>query len=195
MDAGQPASTPKKKMIQALPTIYNGFKFSSRLEARWSKFFDLMNIPYEYEKEAFDLDGLTYFPDFWLPTLCIWFEVKGEIITDEIGLKIVNKCTRLATQSNYPVALTFHDPLDMRCALWGTRGNMHPDAHFAACSFCGTLGVSVRVNGKLHLLCPNKSEHTEAPLPLDEHKVFRRKVFEAATEVRQTKFAFQRKAS
>lgn len=52
-------------MIQtqaAIPTIYKGRRFRSRLEARWAAFFDLMKWPYEYE--PFDLRG--WIPDFVL---------------------------------------------------------------------------------------------------------------------------------
>lgn len=41
--------------IQAIQTHYNGYKFRSRLEARWAVFFDEMGIQYEYEKEGFEL--------------------------------------------------------------------------------------------------------------------------------------------
>ena len=42
-------------MIQAIETRYNGYRFRSRLEARWAVFFDEMGIEYEYEIEGFDL--------------------------------------------------------------------------------------------------------------------------------------------
>jgi hypothetical protein len=41
-------------------------------------FFDLAGVKYDYEPEGFDLDGQWYLPDFWLPTLRLWFEVKAE---------------------------------------------------------------------------------------------------------------------
>ena len=36
-------------MIKAVQTEYNGYKFRSRLEARWAVFFDTLGIEYEYE--------------------------------------------------------------------------------------------------------------------------------------------------
>jgi len=39
--------------IKAIETVYNGYKFRSRLEARWAVFFDALGIEYEYEKEGF----------------------------------------------------------------------------------------------------------------------------------------------
>ena len=56
-------------MIKAIETVYKGYRFRSRLEARWAVFFDALEIQWEYEPEGFDLgkDGY-YLPDFWLPT-------------------------------------------------------------------------------------------------------------------------------
>lgn len=44
----------------AIPTMYNGVQFRSRLEARWAAFFDLCGWRWEYE--PFDLNG--WIPDF-----------------------------------------------------------------------------------------------------------------------------------
>lgn len=51
-----------------IQTLYNGYKFRSRLEARWAVFFDACNIKYLYEPEGYDLgkEGW-YLPDFWVP--------------------------------------------------------------------------------------------------------------------------------
>lgn len=69
-------------MIQAIETVYNGYRMRSRLEARWAVFFDAMGTKYEYEKEGFDLDGIWYLPDFWLPELSLWVEIKPTAATD-----------------------------------------------------------------------------------------------------------------
>ena len=66
-------------MIKPIETIYNGYKFRSRLEARWAFFFDNLNITYEYEKEGFDIDGEWYLPDFWIPQWNCWVEIKPNI--------------------------------------------------------------------------------------------------------------------
>ena len=70
--------------IKAIETSYRGCRFRSRLEARWAVFFDSLNILWEYEKEGYDLGELGwYLPDFWLPELKCWFEVKGQVPTDQ----------------------------------------------------------------------------------------------------------------
>lgn len=64
--------------IKAIETSYQGYRFRSRLEARWAVFFDSLSIPWSYEPEGFDLgDGLYYLPDFWLSGLKAWYEIKA----------------------------------------------------------------------------------------------------------------------
>lgn len=53
--------------LRCLRTRYRGFVFRSRLEARWAVFFDTLGLRWEYEPEGFDLGGVCYLPDFWLP--------------------------------------------------------------------------------------------------------------------------------
>lgn len=67
--------------IQAIETRYKGYRFRSRLEARWAVFFDAMGLKWEYEPEGFMLppDGDHYLPDFRVLTpqgKPIWYEVK-----------------------------------------------------------------------------------------------------------------------
>jgi hypothetical protein len=64
-------------IIKPLETRYAGHRFRSRLEARWAVFFDHLSIEWQYEPEAYRIAGKGYLPDFWLPGLQIWAEVKG----------------------------------------------------------------------------------------------------------------------
>lgn len=67
------------KEIKPIETIYNGYKFRSRLEARWAVFFDAAGIRYEYEPEGFKAkNGLCYLPDFYLPDENMFVEVKAQ---------------------------------------------------------------------------------------------------------------------
>ena len=51
--------------IKPIETVYNGYRFRSRLEARWAVFFDALEVEYEYEPEGFLLpSGNKYLPDF-----------------------------------------------------------------------------------------------------------------------------------
>ena len=70
--------------MKAIETRYKGHRFRSRLEARWAVFFDAMGIDYRYEPEGFNLGGLWYLPDFYLPKEGMWIEVKpGNLTQDE----------------------------------------------------------------------------------------------------------------
>ena len=81
-----------KKKIKAIETKYKGYRFRSRLEARWAVFFDALELKWEYEPEGFDLgDGVYYLPDFYLPEMKVWIEIKGGFATDEE----IYKCRKL----------------------------------------------------------------------------------------------------
>lgn len=65
--------------IQAIETVYRGYRFRSRLEARWAVFFDTLSIDFDYEPEGYDLAEAGYYlPDFYLPDLRLWLEVKPQ---------------------------------------------------------------------------------------------------------------------
>lgn len=79
--------------IKPIETVYNGYRFRSRLEARWAVFFDEAGIEYQYEPEGFDLgDGLYYLPDFYLPEEDTWVEIKGQALTPKEREKIERFC-------------------------------------------------------------------------------------------------------
>jgi hypothetical protein len=54
-------------VILAIETHYKGYRFRSRLEARWAVFFDQAGITYQYELQGFRLPSGLYLPDFYLP--------------------------------------------------------------------------------------------------------------------------------
>jgi hypothetical protein len=67
--------------IKAIETIYKGYRFRSRLEARWAVFFDALGIEWVYEPEGYDLgEAGWYLPDFWFDFGTEgewWIEVKA----------------------------------------------------------------------------------------------------------------------
>ena len=77
--------------LKPIETEYKGYRFRSRLEARWAVFFDTSGVKWEYEPEGFDLgDGIKYLPDFRLhgvtlnhgfkaENCSIYVEVKGQM--------------------------------------------------------------------------------------------------------------------
>jgi hypothetical protein len=67
--------------LKPIETKYKGYKFRSRLEARWSVFFEEMGLDWSYEVEGFQLpSGAWYLPDFFIKSrdkcMDYWYEVK-----------------------------------------------------------------------------------------------------------------------
>lgn len=66
----------------ARQTFYNGTLFKSQLEAKWAVFFDTLNIEWVYEPcviehtDVYTNRKLCYKPDFYLPRLGLYVEVK-----------------------------------------------------------------------------------------------------------------------
>ncbi len=76
-------------MMKAIETRYKGYRFRSRLEARWAVYFDAIGLKWEYEPEGFEFkNGTRYLPDFRLPEIGKWAEVKPEPLTGEEMHKI-----------------------------------------------------------------------------------------------------------
>jgi len=89
-------------MIKPIETVYNGYRFRSRLEARWAVFFDALGVRYEYELDGFDLGELGwYLPDFFLPEHQCWVEIKGTQASGEEA----ERCHRLSAKAKAPVIL------------------------------------------------------------------------------------------
>lgn len=67
-------------MIKAIETRYKGYRFRSRLEARWAVFFEALGYQWEYEPEGFVMpSGVHYLPDFKVTLHAgniAWYEIK-----------------------------------------------------------------------------------------------------------------------
>ena len=82
-------------MLKAIETEYRGYRFRSRLEARWAVFFDACGVKWEYEPEGFILpNGQQYLPDFLLHDVTfnhagytegkdLYVEVKGKMTAED----------------------------------------------------------------------------------------------------------------
>lgn len=112
--------------IKAIETEYKGYKFRSRLEARWAVFFDAAEIEWEYEPEGFENEnGERYLPDFYLPKYDFYVEVKPprEGALEEIlkACKFVgNRIKVLMVLGNIPddkLDAVFWVPCIYRCPL------------------------------------------------------------------------------
>ena len=66
--------------MKAIPTEYKGISFRSKLEASYAKTLDELEIRWVYEHNGYDIGGVRYLPDFWLPEIRTFLEVKGPVI-------------------------------------------------------------------------------------------------------------------
>lgn len=92
--------------MKAIETRYRDFRFRSRLEARYAVFFDALQVEWLYEYEGYELDEDRYLPDFWLPKLKIFVEIKGEFPND----REVRLCRKLQWYTDRMVLLCYGLP-------------------------------------------------------------------------------------
>jgi hypothetical protein len=87
--------------MKPIETRAYGYRFRSRLEARWAVFFQTLGLQWEYEPEGFDLSPFGhYLPDFLVrgfpgyPEI-MWVEVKPQ----KPEMSDVNKLRKLCCES------------------------------------------------------------------------------------------------
>lgn len=108
-------------------------RFRSRLEARWAVAFTEASIAWQYEPEGFDLGRAGfYLPDFWLPQVSMWAEVKpANPSADEL-----RKVDSLVQQSGHECLLLIGPPAG--CAYWAvTSATAEPGCQGWPVSHCG----------------------------------------------------------
>lgn len=69
--------------LKPIPVEYNGIQTQSTLEARWMTFFDHIKLPWHYEYQGYDLDGLWYLPDFYIPKWKCYHEAKDPGVLED----------------------------------------------------------------------------------------------------------------
>lgn len=100
--------------MKAIETEYAGYKFRSRLEARYAVFFDHLRTGWEYEPEGYDLDdGDYYLPDFWMTDLKCFVEIKGQ----EPNEDELRKARKLYCHTEKAIALFHGMPME-NYGLW-----------------------------------------------------------------------------
>ena len=90
--------------LKPIETAYAGHRFRSRLEARWAVFFDAAGIPWDYETEGFSLPSGPYLPDFWLPAIGVWAEVKPDL-PSEREIQLCVELSRACSGQGHRVAI------------------------------------------------------------------------------------------
>lgn len=151
--------------ITAIETEYNGYRFRSRLEARWAVFLDALAIDYRYEPEGYDLGkhGL-YLPDFWLPDLKYVIEVKGRSPTKLEEWKVAAVCDHLDANGFIVGRIPTEGQLQNAPTFWGWNwitklGVMDEGYVWCECKTCGRIemqfdGRSDRISCKGKGGCP-----------------------------------------
>jgi hypothetical protein len=121
----------------AIETQYRGYRFRSRLEARWAVWLDTLGVEYEYEAEGFDLGGTRYLPDFRIENGYAFVEVKPKrsLLPDDL-----RKASLLALQGRARVVVISGDPwpgeYEVRCfTQFGLECHAHDSHRVAAGSF------------------------------------------------------------
>lgn len=200
--------------MKAIDTNWRGYRFRSRLEARWAVFFDGIGVDWDYEVEGFDLGGEAgwYLPDFWLPGVCggMYVEVKPK---RSPWLFAATKTIRLAQETQRCVFLAVGDPLSVidrlrLCESDNERGSwwwspnsrsLEEDHHtalslsfgFCLCPTCGRIGVGILGIGTYICRRPGclpGHKLLNAGRPFDD-RTFDSPIFvDAATKARSARF-------
>ena len=122
--------------LKPIETRAYGHRFRSRLEAHWAVAFTEASIWWRYEPEGFDLgEAGLYLPDFWLPQVSMWAEVKPDRPTHGE----LRKVAALANSSGHSCLLLIGPPAAV--AYWAVTPHDNPDAWEISCG--GILAGSV----------------------------------------------------
>lgn len=111
-----------EQTMKVKETQYKGYRFRSRLEARWAVFFDALGLQWEYEPEGYFFDdGSRYLPDFFIrinprytkyQNAGYFVEIKGTYPSEEE----ITKLKRLSEETKHNAYLFFGKcALDGRC--------------------------------------------------------------------------------
>lgn len=124
--------------IEAIETEYKGYKFRSRLEARWAVFFDSLGIEWEYEVEGFELPSGRYLPDFELPikefkypNAKYFYEIKG-VPPSKKEKKLASE---LATTSKHTTHILKGTPWKFDCYTWHNSNKHYNDFFFRSVNY------------------------------------------------------------
>lgn len=140
---------------RAIETVYKGYRFRSRLEARWACFYDALGVKWEYEKEGYILgDGTKYLPDFYLPDYG-WIEIKGNDPTEEEQRK-AQFLGEITHKSVYIFFGEIPEPIDpeITCRIWGDSLSAYRVSPYwdnlyewCRCPTCGKIGIQFEGRG------------------------------------------------
>lgn len=164
-------------MLKAIETRYKGYRFRSRLEARWAVFFDALGVKWEYEPEGYHLPSGPYLPDFLLPEVDAWIEVKPNTEIDPIAniliAELANATGRRAMivkglpMEDAPTDYSYYDPPGWQdgSAYWmHWAGDCADGAYiFCLCPDCGRVGIEF--DGRGARVCKGECQRNGKSIP------------------------------
>lgn len=152
---------PEDGRLEAVPTEYRGTRFRSALEATWAQTLDRFDVAWEYEPETVTLpSGARYLPDFKLPAIGAWLEVKGDGVPRiekayEFARTVACGCKPRACECRWrggEIVIVGHPPRvlkrpgDHRSAWWANWSGVLSGAWFFRCFACGVTGWTTSAN-------------------------------------------------
>jgi hypothetical protein len=177
-------------MIKAIETRYKGYRFRSRLEARWAIFFDGIGVGWEYEPQGFTTALGPYLPDFRLPALGWWVEIKPEFSLGEAAEATNQKLKDVVAETGLRAIVFRGDPLQNvtndiysqpgvmtweACAMI-CNGYQGPGLYdcpyvFCVCPWSGRVGIEFDGRGErvtaLRDMSPDELERFRKNEPID----------------------------
>jgi len=152
---------PMPRINKALQTRYKGYNFRSRTEARWAVFFDTLGIRYDYEPQGYRLDGNHYLPDFWLPGMKAFIEIKGTSPTEAE----ISKACALAKHTKHMAYIMTGPPgsnSDENYACFPGGGTDMP-YEWCECPICSRIGLAFYGYNARLCNCNEGSKYTILP--------------------------------
>lgn len=112
--------------IKSIDTTWEGYRFRSRLEARWAVYFKEMGWEFLYEPQGYDLqDGTKYLPDFYLPRFVTFVEIKCDLLTPFD----FTRAQKLVESTDIPLVIIDRDPT----IRFFTQIKPHEEEGFTTC--------------------------------------------------------------
>lgn len=189
-------------MLTPIQTSYKGYRFRSRLEARWAVFFDALGLNWAYEPEGFKTpDGVQYLPDFKVtsPTgLAQWYEIKpAEVVSlkfNAFAKAMPDRHVRMLAADD-PLAWLKSHPRGGMCPRCGA---LHPEFDtFQECSdginiYCGPCDRDTPC-GSMHQAQPGvlaETHHSKGftIISPDNHRLACIRLLQAAVRTRSARF-------
>jgi hypothetical protein len=115
----------------AIPTVYAGVQMRSRMEARFAKWCDDHKLKWLYEPEGYISNGQCYLPDFYLPEIRCFVEVKPLIFAQE-SLKMENMANERSLWDHDFLVVDMSD--GFRPIKWYEREWTRDHGKFGRCS-------------------------------------------------------------